>query len=73
MATQLFKEELQQAGKDVAVKRLVLADLPDDDHHLVIVTPAAQRTLKLRATHVQVIVLPNLLDQEQLAAISQQF
>ena len=73
MATQLFKEELQQAGKDVAVKRLALADLPDDDHHLVIVTPAAQRTLKLRATHVQVIVLPNLLDQEQLAAISQQF
>ncbi|MFT9203262.1 MAG: PTS mannitol transporter subunit IICBA [Liquorilactobacillus satsumensis] len=65
MAASLFKDRLKKVGKQVPVKNLGINELEDSKQHLVIVTPEAEKNLKLRYTEVQVVTVKNLLEADE--------
>ncbi|MDF7639386.1 PTS mannitol transporter subunit IICBA [Lactobacillus sp. ESL0791] len=69
MATSLFADKMKEAGKTVPVKAVRIEDIDDDPSHLVIVTPEAERNLKLRYSKIQVIVEDDLLQGKELDEI----
>ncbi|KRM00312.1 PTS mannitol transporter subunit IICBA [Liquorilactobacillus satsumensis] len=69
MAASLFKDRLKKVGKQVPVKNLGINELEDSKQHLVIVTPEAEKNLKLRYTEVQVVTVKNLLEADEYSYI----
>lgn len=64
MATSLFKDRLKKEGKKTPVKNLGIDELEDSKAHLVIVTPEAEKNLKLRYTEVQIVSVEDLLNSK---------
>lgn len=64
MATSLFKDRLKKEGKKTPVKNLGIDELEDSKLHLVIVTPEAEKNLKLRYTEVQIVSVEDLLNSK---------
>ncbi|KRL02466.1 PTS mannitol transporter subunit IICBA [Liquorilactobacillus capillatus] len=64
MATSLFKDRLKKEGKKTPVRNLGIDELEDSKEHLVIVTPEAEKNLKLRYTEVQIISVEDLLNSK---------
>lgn len=69
MATSLFKEEMQKANKQTAVKAVRINNLVDDPSHLVIVTPTAKKNLITRYSEIQTVVVTDLLKDDKLKQI----
>ncbi|KRM96125.1 PTS system, mannitol-specific IIBC component [Liquorilactobacillus aquaticus DSM 21051] len=64
MATSLFKDRLKKEGKKTPVKNLGIDELEDSKAHLVVVTPEAEKNLKLRYTEVQIVSVEDLLNSK---------
>ena len=69
MATSLFQDAMKKAGKKTPVKAIRINELTDDPSHLVIISPAAKKTLATRYSDVQVVVVKNLLKDKKLDEI----
>lgn len=67
MATSLFSDAMKKAGKTTPVKAVRINELDDDDSHLVIVTPAANKNLAVRYSNIQTLVVNDLLKDKKLA------
>lgn len=69
MATSLFSDAMKKAGKKTPVKAVKINELDDDPSHLVIVTPAARKNLKLWYADIQIITVDDLLQDKKLKQI----
>lgn len=69
MATSLFQDAMKKAGKKTPVKAIRINELTDDPSHLVIISPAAKKTLATRYSDVQVVVVKDLLKDKKLDEI----
>lgn len=69
MATSLFAQALKKDNKKTTVKSVRINELPDQNDHLVIVTPAAKQNLMTRYNNIQVLVVEDLLQDQKLKTV----
>ena len=69
MATSLFQDAMKNAGKTTPVKAIRINELDDDPSHLVIISPAAKKTLAVRYSDIQTVVVNDLLQDKKLQEV----
>lgn len=66
MATSLFQDAMKKAKKATPVKALRINEIDDEPSNLVIVSPAAKKTLATRYSNIQTVVVDDLLQDKKL-------